>query len=437
MSIPLYSVAGTRDFYPDDMILREWLFDKWKQTAVQYGYKQYDAPILEHTILYTRKGGDDITKEMYSFEVGEDSPTSVCLRPEMTPSCCRMIMKIIKTTPLPIKWFSIPQCWRYETTTRGRKREHYQWNVDNFGGPIIKAEAEILALIVRFFKSIGLTYEDVVIKISNRMILQTVLKKYNITDDVQIKIIFNIIDKLDKLDKSVIIRMLFGAGLIIGAIEDIFRVLAINDIIELGEYFGADNPVYAEMCNMFVLFEAYGITNWIKLDLSVVRGLSYYTGIVFEGFFRNTEVQRSIFGGGRYDNLLKTYGYSTRVPAVGFGMGNVVIMDGLQELGKLPKLSNNVEYCIIPFNKQLYPKAANISEKILDAGKTMSIYMTLGKVRIAKAYAYADNIGAQYAILIAPREIRLNKIRVKNMRSGSADVSKEIDIDVDEYLASL
>ena len=433
--IPLYPVAGTRDFYPDAMALRNWLFSKWIYVAELYGYKQYDAPILEHTVLYTRKGGDDITNEMYAFKDRRD--IDVCLRPEMTPSCVRMVINTIKKLSLPIRWFSTPQCWRYETTTRGRKREHYQWNVDNFGGPKIKTESEIIAMIVRFFRSVNLTSEDVVIKISNRMILQTIISSYGIDNETIIKKIFNVIDKLHKLSKDdIVLKLINDIGLSKNIVDAIFSVMSITSINKLEQYIKSDDLIYIELKKTFELFKEYGIADWVQLDLSIVRGLSYYTGIVFEAFFKHTTIQRSICGGGRYDNLMQKYGYPTMVPAVGFGLGDVVIMEGLKELQKLPHLSTFVEYCIVPYNKELYGTAVHIGERIIDKGKKINIYMS-DKIKLRTAFRYADMIGASYVILIAPKEIANNEIVIKDLRHIEKNSKEQTVMSIDKLIKSL
>ena len=329
----LQGPAGTRDFYPKEMAERLWLFDKWKTTSKAYGFSEYDAPVLEHANLYTRKGGDDILKEMYSFI--DQGGIAVALRPEMTPSIARMIMAICKKEVLPLKWFSVPQCWRYETTTRGRKREHYQWNVDIFGAVEVRSEVEIIQMMVDFFKSVGLTDQDVVLRVSNRMILQKVLAGMGVHED-KMERSFNIIDKIKKVTAEDFYSMLKDEiGLEPESVDILVKVTQVSDVSQLASILSSEDDTVKEMLEIFALLEKCGYSSWVQLDLSIVRGLSYYTGLVFEGFSKNLTLQRSICGGGRYDNLLQHIGFDEKVPAVGFGFGDVVIMEVLAELGKV------------------------------------------------------------------------------------------------------
>ena len=175
-------VRGTRDFYPEDMRIRNWLFDNFTDAALLHGFDEYDAPVLEHEELYTRKQGEEITQQLYNFE--DKGDRKVALRPEMTPSLARMVMARAGGLPMPIKWFSIPQCWRYERTQRGRGREHYQWNVDIWGTNEISADAELISILVTFFEGVGLTAKDLVIKISSRKVLEEVLGSLEISGEI-------------------------------------------------------------------------------------------------------------------------------------------------------------------------------------------------------------------------------------------------------------
>ena len=198
-------VRGTRDFYPEEMRLRNWLFEHFHAAARSHGFEEYDSPVLESEELYTRKAGEEITAQLYNFE--DKGGRRVALRPEMTPSLARMVMAKSGTLPIPIKWYSIPQCWRYERTQRGRGREHYQWNVDIWGMRGVEADAELLSVLVHFFRAVGLKSDDLVIRISNRKILEEVLGALGITGEVFSKTCI-VIDKMDKLSSEVIDKQL-------------------------------------------------------------------------------------------------------------------------------------------------------------------------------------------------------------------------------------
>jgi histidyl-tRNA synthetase len=425
--ILLQGPSGTRDFYPSDMRKRNWLFSQWREISKKYGFQEYDAPILEHSNLYTRKGGDDILREMYSFKDREG--ISVCLRPEMTPSVARMIMAIYKKEVSPLKWFSIPQCWRFENTSRGRKREHFQWNVDIFGADQVKSEVEILSMIVKFFEQNGLTHNDVVLKISNRMILQKFLTKLGVTDKFERT--FNIIDKIKKISHEELSEMLGSEiGLNQESIDSVVKLTKITDITQLSEFLDPNDETVDEMTKIFSLAESSGFSKWLQFDVSIVRGLSYYTGMVFEGFFKNSTLQRSVCGGGRYDNLLQKYGYAEKVPAVGFGFGDIVLLDVLSELGKLPSFDSGIDYCVIAYSEDLYPTAAKIADRLRDKNKYVALYMKCDR-KLKIAFSYADRINANLVILVAPDEYKQNKMVVKNLR---VTTEKEITVDIDEYI---
>lgn len=432
----IYPPSGTRDFFPDDMLLRNWLFNIWSDVAKQYNYQQYDAPILEHSNLYTiKRGGDDILNEMYSFE--KDN-IKLCLRPEMTPSLTRMIMQILPSSILPLKWFSIPQCWRYETTTRGRKREHFQWNVDMFGTEKIKSETEILDIITTFLKKINLTSNDIVIKISNRKLLQKVLSNFGITEEDQFMKACNVFDKLEKLEKNDLIKMFKdNVNLSDEQIEKILifsEIKNFDDLVNLN-FLDKDDIILTEMKKIFENANKLGFGEWLQFDVSVIRGLSYYTGIVFEAYSKSTEMKRAILGGGAYENLLTTYGFPSPVPAIGFGCGDVVIMDILKELNKLPIFESRTDYVIIPFNDDYFADSCVIANKLREKGKTVDVYMK--KTRLNVAYSYADRIKANNVILLAPDEWSNGLIVVKNLRMELDSTEKQKTVNLDEYLSSL
>ena len=220
-------VRGTRDFYPEDMRLRNWLFDNFTNASLLHGFEEYDAPVLEYEELYTRKQGEEITQQLYSFQ--DKGNRKVALRPEMTPSLARMVMARAGGLPMPIKWFSIPQCWRYERTQRGRGREHYQWNVDIWGTTEISADAELISVLVTFFEGIGLTAKDIVIRVSSRKVLEEVLGSLGMEGDIFAQTCI-IVDKMDKLSSDVIEDQLSNLGHDSKVVMTIQTVLGIKDM---------------------------------------------------------------------------------------------------------------------------------------------------------------------------------------------------------------
>ena len=293
-------VRGTRDFYPEDMRLRNWLFDNFMAASLLHGFEEYDAPVLEHEELYTRKQGEEITKQLYNFQ--DKGERKVALRPEMTPSLARMVMAKAGSLPMPIKWFSIPQCWRYERTQKGRGREHYQWNVDIWGTTEISADAELISVIVTFFEELGLTPDDIVIRISSRKVLEEVLGSLGVEGDLFAQTCI-IVDKMDKLSSEVIKEQLSELGHSDTVISKIQSVLGIKDMGSLKKSLDNNSSAISELNILFDLIDSYGMSEWVEFDASIVRGLAYYTGSVFEAHDREGKF-RAICGGGRYDNLL-------------------------------------------------------------------------------------------------------------------------------------
>lgn len=433
-------VAGTRDFLPQDFIYQKWLFDTFRRVSDRFAYQEYDCPILEPAELYKRKAGEDITKQMYNFV--DKSGLEVALRPEMTPSLTRLILKQGKILILPIKWYSIPQCWRFEETTRGRKREHYQWNVDIWGIPDQTAEAELLATLVSFFREVKLSSQQVQIRVNSRELIQLVLNYLGVPDKAFAQVCV-LIDKLDKLEKDVVEKSLTDLGLNMSTITSVMEYVeskSLDDISALlkkyaqqkaGDTFDEakyKNPkALDELITFFGLLEGYGISDWVIFDPSVIRGLSYYTGIVFEAFAVVGELKRAVCGGGRYNKICSIYGEKKDIPACGFGFGDVVIMEILRDLNLLPKLEHNVDDLVIPFGKDFRPAANQVAMMLRAAGKDTDIFLKTPKLK--NAFSYADRIGATRAILVAPDEWAKGCVKVKYLREE--DESKK------EYVVSL
>ena len=412
-------VRGTRDFYPEDMRLRNWLFDNFDDAALLHGFQEYDAPVLESEELYTRKQGEEITQQLYNFK--DKGDRKVALRPEMTPSLARMVMSRAGVLPMPIKWYSIPQCWRYERTQRGRGREHYQWNVDIWGTDAISADSELISVLVTFFKSVGLTEKDLVIKMSSRKVLEEVLGSLGLEGDIFAKTCI-IVDKMDKLPADVVSEQLGDLGLEKSAIQTIQSTLAIKDMNSLEEILGKESAAVTELKSLFSALEAYGISGWIEFDASIVRGLAYYTGPVFEAHDRAGEL-RAICGGGRYDKLLSTLG-GKDLPATGFGFGDMVIMELLAEKGLVPELIGGVDDVVIYLSPELRNAAMSVATSLRNTGK--SVDLVLEDKRLKWAFKHAERSGAQRLVMVMPDEWKEGKVKIKDLESG-----EEIEVSVD------
>ena len=404
-------VRGTRDFYPEDMRVRNWLFERFHSAARAHGFEEYDAPVLETEELYTRKAGEEITQQLYNFE--DKGGRKVALRPEMTPSLARMVMARAGALALPIKWYSIPQCWRYERTQRGRGREHYQWNVDIWGMDGVEADAELLSVLVQFFQSVGLGSADLVIRVSSRKVLEEVLGSLGISGDIFAQTCI-IVDKMDKLPADAIEAQLSELGLESSSISTIQSVLSINDLSSLASALGGDSAAVGELNALFTLTDAYGISEWIEFDASVVRGLAYYTGPVFEAHDRAGEL-RAICGGGRYDKLIGTLG-GKDLPATGFGFGDMVVMELLAEKGLVPDLTNGVSDVVFGMGAELRGAAMQVASVLRANGR--SVDLVLEDKRMKWVFKHAERCGASRLVMVMPDEWSAGKVRIKDLGTG-------------------
>ena len=412
-------VRGTRDFYPEEMRLRNWLFDNFDDAALLHGFEEYDAPVLEHEELYTRKQGEEITQQLYNFQ--DKGDRKVALRPEMTPSLARMVMSRAGALPMPIKWYSIPQCWRYERTQRGRGREHYQWNVDIWGTNEISADAELISVLVTFFEGVGLTEEDLVIRMSSRKVLEEVLGSLGIVGDMFTQTCI-IVDKMDKLPADVVSEQLSALGIEDNAIKTIQSTLGIKDMDSLRSMLGEESPAVIELTSLFSALEAYGISEWIEFDASIVRGLAYYTGPVFEAHDRAGEL-RAICGGGRYDKLLSTLG-GKDLPATGFGFGDMVITELLAEKGLVPELTSGNDDVVISLSPELRNAAMHVASSLRARGR--SVDLVLENKRLKWAFKHAERSGAQRLVMVMPDEWKDGKVRIKDLETG-----EETNVDIE------
>lgn len=401
---------GTRDFYPADMRLRTWLFDHWRSVAASFGFSEYDAPVLESEALYTRKAGEEVTQQLYNFE--DKGGRRVALRPEMTPSLARMVLQQ-RNLPMPLKWFSIPQCWRYERMTRGRRREHFQWNMDVWGVTGVQAEAELVKAMVQFFENVGLTSEDVGIKVNSRLVIAEVLTELGIPPE-KFAATCVLVDKLEKVPIDAIQDELTALGLDRSVVEKLLEVLSSQSLDALEETLGSESPAVVQLKEFLELCDAYGMKDWILLDASVVRGLAYYTGIVFEAFDRQG-VLRAIAGGGRYDKLLETFG-GDATPAVGFGFGDAVIVELLKDRDLLPELESGIDSVVFAMSSDLYPAALETANALRQAGQTVDVVLEPKKPKWV--FKHADRIGAKFCVVIGSDEYANGEVAIKDLSAG-------------------
>jgi histidyl-tRNA synthetase len=398
MRLLMNPLPGFRDFYPEALAVRRYIFDKWRDVARRYGFREYDGPPLEPLELYKKKSGDEIVGQLFNFvDKGE---REVALRPEMTPTLARMVGAHHRDYKKPIKWFAIPQLFRYEKQQRGRLREHFQFNADIIGETDVSADAELIALAIDTLRSFGLTRNDFVVRVSDRRAWQRHLAATGITGEQQYAA-FQAIDKLER-EPEVKTREKLGAiGLSSSQIDEILDIAR-----------GGTVAVATELDTMRLKLGS--LFEYCEVDFKIVRGLAYYTGIVWEIHDRKGEL-RAIAGGGRYDNLLKQVS-GVELPALGFGMGDVVLGELLKDRGLLPKLDGDLDCYVVIADEALRGEALKLIHQLRDAG--IAVDYALTPVKVGKQFQAASAAGARFALTIGPDEWTASEVKLKNLASG-------------------
>jgi histidyl-tRNA synthetase len=412
----LQAPRGTRDFYPEDLRRRDWLFGHFRAVAGAFAFEEVDAPVLELADLFTRKAGEEIVEQLYHFELHE---RRYALRPEMTPSLARMVMARAGSLRLPVRWFSITQNWRYERMTRGRKREHFQWNMDIWGEPGVTAEAELIAAVFSLLDRLGLPREAVKVRLSSRALLEENVRGL-IPDRPPgaFAALCVIIDKLEKIGADAVRDLLIDpAGPVaMGRTQADFLVfwLSTRSLGDASADLASDSPAVASLRELFDLLSAYGVADRVVFDASIVRGLAYYTGVVFEAFDAGRTL-RAICGGGRYDGLTAALG-GPALPAVGFGFGDVVIQELLSDQGLLPELPRRIEAVVFALGPPQREAAIRLATALRAEGA--SVELVLGQPRLKRALADADKAGAGRAYLVGPEEVAKGSALVRDLATG-------------------
>lgn len=414
MKTTIRPIKGTRDFYPEDMAFRTWLYDQMKAASQKFGYQEYEAPILEPLELYAAKSGEELVKEQ-SFVFTDRGGDEITLRPELTPSLARMVAQKQRELIKPIRWWSFGPFWRYERPQKGRTREFFQWNIDLIGANSAYADAELVAVLVEFFRSIGLSSKQVVIKVNNRKLMEEQIKAIGFQAD-QIDGVYKLIDKLDKLpaDKWAV----YGEetlGLNKNQIDQLRGLVNDRGLWQKS----------SELTEFFNAIKDFGISEYVDYDSAIIRGLAYYTGVVFEA----KELQgnnRSICGGGRYDNLVGDVG-GEPMGGIGFAMGDVVIGLVLEEYSLKPNLRPAPsEVLVTVFDTSLMSTSAKIATLIRSAGLKTELYPEV--VKLDKQLKYANAQAIPLALVIGPDEANKNQVTVKDLRSGQQQTIEQAQI---------
>ena len=396
-------LPGFRDFYPDEFAARAYIQQTWRDVARRFGFVEYDGPPLEPLELYTKKSGDEIVGQLYNFT--DKGEREVALRPEMTPTFARMVGARANALRKPIRWFSIPQLFRYERQQKGRLREHFQLNVDIVGEADAVADAELLAVAVESMRAFGLTAGDVVARVSDKRLLAALLTVLGFEQDVHAEVM-QVIDKLERQPRDVSREKLQRIGASSTAVDTVMALPSSGlDVFETllkgkGRYESSldDFKRYLEHV------DALGIADFVKFDASIVRGLAYYTGIVFELFDAQGEF-RAICGGGRYDNLLGALS-GVDLPALGFGMGDVVLGELLKARGKLPAGGVSLDYWVAFEDSTHLAEAMRVATQLRRAGQ--SAEYALRHAALGKQLDTARKAGARAVVIVkADRSLRL------------------------------
>ncbi|HEY7613834.1 MAG TPA: histidine--tRNA ligase [Gemmatimonadales bacterium] len=412
------ALPGFRDFYPADLALRDYIFRTWRQVAARYGFEEYDGPPLEPLELYTAKSGDEIVGQLYSFS--DKGGREVSLRPEMTPTLARMVAARANGLKKPIRWFSIPQLFRYERQQRGRLREHFQLNCDLIGESGHLADAEIVALAVDAVRGFGLGPRDFRVRVSDRRLLTALLRGLGV-GEAQTGTVYQVFDKLRRTPEEVSVRKLADAGLQPDTVD---RLLALARARTWDELAGADPALGSALSQGEALrrtveaLHGMGFGEYLDLDLGIVRGLAYYTGTVFELFDAQGEL-RAICGGGRYDNLLASLG-GVDLPALGFGMGDVVLGELLRERGLAPAAEPTVDVFLAAITGEDVAEVLGLARELRDAG--LRVEYALAPQAVGKQLKLADTRGARLAIVVGPDDRARGEVMVKDLR-GKGQVS--------------
>ncbi|MDP6490681.1 MAG: histidine--tRNA ligase [Kiritimatiellia bacterium] len=405
----LAAPRGMRDFYPSDMAAQMRLFDTWRSAAEQYGFQRYDACVVESLDLLKRKAGEEIVDQTYWFR--DKSDRELALRPEMTPTLARMVAARQGSLEMPIKWYTIAQCFRYERTTRGRKREHYQLNLDIIGETAVTAEVEVIASAVNALLALGLTQSDFRVRISSRALLSDILTAGGIAPDHHAAT-FLALDKRGKLADDKIKELLTDAGVSAETQTAVFAVLTLTNLNEVRTLLGdRDSQALRDLEDCMAGLTAYGLEECVTFDISVIRGLAYYTGIVFEAFDVAGKF-RAIFGGGRYDNLLASVGGRPQT-GVGLGFGDVVVAELLADKGLLTEDGARSRVTVGYMAPEQQDAAVKVAATLRADGEQVDLALHAEKPRAF--FSRADKRAFARGVYIGPDDVASGQVRIKDL----------------------
>jgi histidyl-tRNA synthetase len=416
MATKVKTVKGTREFYPEQMALRNFIYEKVRAASQAFGYQEYDGPFIEPLELYAAKSGEELVRRQ-SFTFQDRGGDFVTLRPELTPSLARMIAAKQNELTYPVRWWSFGPFWRYESPQKGRAREFFQWNIDMLGVDSAEADAEMIAIAATFLRSVGLRPERALIYVNNRRLMNSQFDALDIPLEKRVEV-SNLIDRLSKMKPEAWDENGLELGLSRKQLDGLKGVLGNYELWKQSE----------ELSRVFDALEALGVREYVKFEPAVMRGLLYYTSTVFEAFDLTGSVRRSILGGGRYDNLLSDVG-GDPLPATGFAMGDVVIGIILQEQGLVPQFVPSPAAALVTvFDESLWGKSLELSARLRDAGIPTMIYPEPAKLQ--KQFKFADRMKIKVVLTIGPDEAANDSAAVKSLETGEqATVRREAAVD--------
>lgn len=414
MALSTQPYKGARDFFPEDKRQQNYLFAVMRRVAHRFGYLEYDAPIIEPLELYAAKSGEEIVNEQ-TYQFVDRGDRKVAIRPEMTPTVSRMVAAKRQELPLPIRWFSIPNLWRYERPQRGRLREHWQLNVDLFGVAGLNAEHELITMSSAIMQEFGATPDMYEIRINSRRLMDAIFRDYIKVGDHQAHDLSKLIDKMHKIDPPVFQRAVHEIITHKDAAQQLLDLLQITDIQQLPAVL-QKNDAYQQIEALLNLLAGSGINN-ARYDVTLMRGFDYYTGIVFEVYDTNPENSRSLFGGGRYDGLVGLFGVEP-IPTVGFGLGDVTLQDFLSTHNLIPKLAPEIDLAVLVVG-DAYSAAQPAIGQLRKAGLRVSVDSTGRKPD--KQIKAAAKLGLVYVLFAGKNELDSGQYELKNLQTGSSE----------------
>ena len=418
MKLSTQPYKGARDFYPKDKWVQNYIFSKWREVVEKFGYEEYDAPLIESTDLYSAKSGEEIVdQQTYRFE--DRGGRDVSIRPEMTPTVARMVAGQRQELAYPLRWYSIPNLWRYERPQKGRLREHWQLNVDIFGVKTIDAELELIMIADQIMKAFGATQNMFKIKINSRKLTVLIMADYLELDAEGTQAMIKLLDKKDKLDQDKFreqAMQIFPENKkesLMDRLDNIINAKSLGDLPDLVR----ESQAMKHIQILFTHLKENNITN-ATFDVTLMRGFDYYTDIVFEVFDNHPDNSRSLFGGGRYDGLVGMFGVDP-LPTVGFGLGDVRFLDFLEAHELMPDINSTTNIYIVTIG-QVLRQSQGIANILRSSGINVAVDI-IADNKVDKQIKNADKKNIPYVLFVGERELNEEKFNLKNLKTGQED----------------